>query len=86
MKPLKTVSAVWRKGMTYAKSGGIWHIAYTSATDHAKNMMVAKTLCDHEIAFDAIARGEDEKSQQVCADCEMLLRAGDALLRTFYEK
>lgn len=87
VKPLRTVSAVWRKGMTYAKANGVWHITYNSKMDNATNTMVVKTICDEVLRFDQLAQGETEKSDQVCADCEMILRAGDKLLReTFSDK
>lgn len=82
-QPEKTVSAVWRKGMNYVKVNAIWHITYDSVTDHTNgSKMKAKTFCGHILSFDAIARGEEEKSDYVCAECEMLFRAGDELLRS----
>lgn len=86
MKPSKTVSAVWRKGMNYVKVNEVWHITYNSIIDHSTAKMMALTLCGHTLSFDAIARGEEEKSDFVCADCEMLLRSGDQLLREIRKK
>ncbi len=70
--------------MNYAKVNGVWHVAYNSTMDHAHNKMLAKTICGEMIAFDTLARGEDEKSDHVCADCEMLLRSGDQMLRDIF--